>query len=90
MSPVKLCISGLRQIAVSWATCFNVKVKSILPAVRIMNFCVILRKKSIILSNSINPFILVIDTECVLFEEKVFVIGTYYVFFEVRTLSANT
>jgi hypothetical protein len=41
-------------------------------------FSVILRKKkSIILWNSINPFFLVTDTVCVLFEEEVFVIGTH-------------
>jgi len=44
-----------------------------------MNFVWLLEKTSIILSNSVNPFALVIDTVCVLFEEKVFVIGTYYI-----------
>jgi len=87
-----LCISGLRQIAVSWVTCFNIKLKCILHFARsaFYEFCVILRKNIDYFSNSINPFVLVIDTVCVLFEEKVFVIGSYYVFFEVRTLSANT
>jgi hypothetical protein len=51
-----------------------------------MNFAWFVENTSIILSNSTNPFVLVIDTGCVLFEEKVFVIGMFYVFFDVRTL----
>ena len=40
------------------------------------DFVWFLGKTSIILSNSINPFVLVTDTVYVLFDGKVFVIGT--------------